>query len=885
MRKLFFLLFFTVCLSSNAQEISLIYSDNKVSCEVILNDTTIKSIDDTVDYHGEIKSVRFKEDPSLNQAAEHEIQINGVRIISISGKITKSENLSAPVTLRSGEKIICKRGNDIIGTIVVKESSPKIEKLIKDLEKTISQESKSFTFEKDKEEKFEFNLMGIDKINASNFAVLCNEAPIPFDKEKNGKLSFVINPKNLKKDEKNHIKLVFDVTINGNVVPKNYNLLTIDSKISNGLNFKVYGLIILCICILTYIILVYLNKRKWEKNGKKYSDIDESVFRILSFDEPKLGDIGDKEGTFELSSGYIYEFKRESYWGKIYLHSIKIRIQASNNRSFLVEKNSIVSSYPRGIYVKPNNEPLYIGKGTKAEGEEGNYELENGYIFEISKGFVKSVKFKVIDIQDVAYIISLQAESPQKGDAVSALGAGKIVMPNGLVYEISKQRKIANIYNKEVDDFKKIVLTNRRGEKLTIFTNELKPTIGDRAIPNGEFETNDGKHYVVENERIEEISEKPQDSIEELRFALENANKRIIELEKRPKPEAYSSLMNKLDEEIRKNKENEGKLADVDKAIQLAARQAREEEKKKVESQYRIKISEEYISIASYKSEKNTLERQKEEAIKAKNKAEDKVKNKEGEIKTANERISSLETEKKTQSELIIRLKASISKMKDSAQKKNVHYLLQVQEALSDISETFKDVYKDIDDATIKDGLITPMVKGVSGLSTGLLSWSEDFSVKVLGDSEAFFGSDYLTLSENEVKEQLSKKFISNIVKSDSFSKFVRLYQLSTVPFIRKQLIDAKMNIDTLNKLYYKVYTLISDFGYTIICPRLFEEQHSDNKYQWFNSTNLFNIISLPDSEREKVKDNGPETIIDVNQIGFESPWASRKATAVTPDF
>ena len=119
----------------------------------------------------------------------------------------------------------------------------------------------------------------------------------------------------------------------------------------------------------------------------------------------------------------------------------------------------------------------------------------------------------------------------------------------------------------------------------------------------------------------------------------------------------------------------------------------------------------------------------------------------------------------------------------------------------------------------------------------------------------------------------------------DSFSKFIRLYQLSTVPFIRKQFIDAKMDIDTLNKLFYKVYSLMTDFGYSIVCPRLFDEQHSDKKYQWFNSTNLFNIIDLPEEEKARIKAMGSETIIDVNQIGYDSQWISRKATAVTPDF
>ena len=377
---------------------------------------------------------------------------------------------------------------------------------------------------------------------------------------------------------------------------------------------------------------------------------------------------------------------------------------------------------------------------------------------------------------------------------------------------------------------------------------------------------------------VEKQIKEPEIDPTDLMKELQSAKEQIESLLKRPTSEQYTEIVNKLSEA------NE-KLKDTDKAIDDAVIKARADEKHKVESAYKKKINEEYILISTYKREKTNLEKQKEEAIKAMNKAEEKVKTKEGEIKSAKERIVKLEEEKKSQAENIIRLNASLAKMKEAAQKKNAHYLIQIQETLTDITELFKNVYKDLDNSTIKEGLITPLTKGVSGLSAGILSWSEDFSVRVLGDSESFFGADYLTIPESEVKEHLSKKFISNIVKSDSFSKFVRLYQLSTVPFIREQLIDAKMDIDTLNKLYYKVYSLITDFGYTIICPRLFEEQHSDSKYQWFNATNLFNIIMLSEEEKSHIKALGSETIIDVNQIGYESPWVSRKATAVTPDF
>ena len=479
----------------------------------------------------------------------------------------------------------------------------------------------------------------------------------------------------------------------------------------------------------------------------------------------------------------------------------------------------------------------------------------------------------------------LTNNTPQKNDKIEPITNKRnysIETSDGFIYEICNNR-VVNIREVQHPNIIEILCAN--GQKITVVTNEKEPKEGDTAVPNGEFVCTEGKTYIVKGGIIKTIIEKKEKSIEDIRLELARAQEKILELEKRPTQKEYAQLEQQLQNALQKIKDDEVKMADVDKAIESAAKSAREEEKRKVESQYRAKISAEYISIASYKSEKNNLEKLKEEALKAKKKAEEKVKIKEGEVAAAMEKIETLNAEKQSLSESIIRLKASVAKMKDAAQKKNVHYLIQVQEALSDISESFKDVYKDVEDSTIKDGLIAPLVKGVSGLSAGILSWSEDFSVKVLGDLEAFFGGDYLILPENEVKEQLAKKFISNIVKSDSFSKFVRLYQLSTVPFIRKQLVDARMEVNTLNKLYFKVITLITDFGYTIICPRLFEELHSDEKYQWYNSTNLFTFITLPESEKRRIKENGSETIIDVNQIGYKSPWASRKATAVTPDF
>jgi hypothetical protein len=380
----------------------------------------------------------------------------------------------------------------------------------------------------------------------------------------------------------------------------------------------------------------------------------------------------------------------------------------------------------------------------------------------------------------------------------------------------------------------------------------------------------------------------PNDGIanEKIKYELANAKR---ELEIRPTRQEYVVLSQKLKETIQKLKETEQKLQETeqrkDKEICEAMEKARADEKKRLEAIHKKDIIDNYIPIAIHKQKLLIRYNKVRKAIKAKEESDKALKQKEADLTIANGKISDLETDILNKKTEIIRLKAVIAKLKEAAQKKNVHFVYQVQETLEEISNTFKDVYKDMTNTTIKDGFISPMLNGVSGLGVGIMSWAEDFTVKVKGNSEEFFGGDFMTMNEEDVKETISRKFISNIVKSDSFSKFVRLYYLSNIPFIRKQFVDAGMNIDVLYKLYYKVYVLVSEFGYQIICPRLFEEQYSEKKYKWFNSTNLFNIINLPEEEKSAIKELGSETIIDVNQIGFISPWASRNATAVTPDF
>lgn len=828
----------------------------------------------------EIDNVSIKEKTKLTQMLSHELYIGDKKIQLGSKDGQLSESYSYPIepfTTKPNDLVKIKRDGQICGTFRVEITENELLKYLSFVESNrltkISLNEKSDTsIIVDIKNDLDYPLENIYvEIGSKRITPQINDR----------KLLFKIAYDDIESDS-SKVDVVCDIKGIQSLAGKRFTIFTINKKRTSedSLSLECIFIIVFPVVIILFFLYYVCKKRKW-KHAKKINDINGRVFRVLCSDSPKVGDEGDKSGKFETNRGYIYRFKKEHFWGKILLRSIWIRIKAKDG-SFFIDNDKIINDGPKVLYILPNNEELFIGKNTRAE-SDGVYELENDYIFVIRNGIIDSVKLKLKDRRNQVLIVILQSDSPQIGDKVESGNSPRYEMTDGTVYEISKH-KIVNISHKS-NASKDIILFDKDGNSLTITPKNLLPTVGDSAAPNGEFKCVDGKTYIVKGGFLINILEKQEESIEEIRLALKQAQIKISELEKRPTLEAHAELARQLQNALQKIKDDEAKLTDVDKAIEAAAKTAREEEKRKVESQYRTKISTEYISIASYKSEKSNLEKLKEEALKAKKKAEDKVKIKEGEITTAMGKIETLEADKQSLSESIIRLKASVAKMKDAAQKKNVHYLIQIQETLSDISESFKLVYKDIDNSTIKEGLITPMVKGVSGLSAGILSWSEDFSVKVLGDSEAFFGSDYLILSESEVKEQLARKFISNIVKSDSFSKFVRLYQLSIVPFIRKQLIGAKMDVETLNKLYYKVFTLVTDFGYTIICPRLFEELHSDNKYQWFNSTNLFNIITLPESEKQRIKENGSETIIDVNQIGYESPWASRKATAVTPDF
>lgn len=871
MKKILYLLLCLSCLQVNAQTLTVNYSNSIVTCTITKEDgTMINSLNDTIDYHGEIKKVAFTETPMLSKRVYHYISVNGINIVTMWGQKDNEKYLSPPCTLRSGERLICKRDNEIIGTIIIKEELSIKELIGKVRPKLTNPKNASFEFSKDTISSFICLLEGLNKLKSdtANCHVLCNDREIPFNIN-DDTIYFNLNPRNLEKDTLYPVKFVYDIKNQPEYANNEVLLYQVKSPFERKpttltvILLSVSGVVLLFVII--FFIWKHIKKTKF-KNSTIFKCAEYSKqFKIICNEKPKIGDISNKGGECLTENGLVIRSKKKHFWNlwnKVYFIGQKITCE---NGSFVLVNNYATNRCP-SFEFNLNDEIITIQFDDIIEGKNGRYDIA-GYQLEIEANKVRSIAKKVIDVTGRVYFIVLNSNIPQCGDKVLPTIKQKnysITSFDGYVFSVTNN-KIVDI-KKGTLKSNEIELVSIEGKKFIVIPKGDKPVEGDIAMPDGNYKLEDNTTYIVQSGHIVSIKvEIAQEvTIESLQEQLGVAKKKIQDLE-----EQLQSI----------TQEN------IEARIQAACDTARSEENKKVTTAYRNKIDKKYIAIALYNKEKSTLEKQKNDADKAKDEALKQLKKKESALTDAKTENDTLKKENREKDTKIITLNATCSKLKDAAQKKNMHYLLQVQETLAEISEGFMIVFREMDNAAIKEGLITPMTKGVSGLSAGILSWNEDFTVQVMGDAESFFGCEFLTMEENDVKEQLSKKFISNIVKSDSFSKFIRLYQLSTVPFIRKQFIDAKMDIDTLNKLFYKVYSLMTDFGYSIVCPRLFDEQYSDKKYQWFNSTNLFNIIDLPEEEKARIKAMGSETIIDVNQIGFDSQWISRKATAVTPDF
>lgn len=854
------------------------YSRNTVSCKIVKSDErTIESKNSVLDYCGEIRKIQFHENPILPSEKSHYFAIGSQKLLFegtanndvIWGKETNSKDLKQPTTLQPGDCISLYRGTydkeGLVGNIVISFPIGYIEKKIK----ITSFDTNDFTLNQDlKQFKFKVQNNSNCIIYDYKLVYLGKEEDISIDNDNCFTIS--MNPSKLSSDNKQFpIAITYKIKNHEYyaVQPTEIASITLETKpISDGPGWKeclIYGLIL--VIFITAACFLCQKLFGFSKFNFEIQTYDGKILKCSSKSEnPSIGDIVNKEGTFATSNGIVYQCKKDKK-NKIRISSVLTRISCKNEEYFDIGPINN-SNTPGYLVPNCNGEDIKLSLGMYTL-QNGEYVTENNYVVNILNKKIVSILYRIYYKSKSNQIdVQIRHLTPQVGDT--------IVVKTGTTGKFQFEATDGNIY--EIANNKIIKITPSASTYNSNATPTPVPTTpaSDNQLAKLEEDLRLAEQANLQlKERLNGTYTKEE--YETLKGNYDTEKRKLQELEKK-----HKELQKSISQEKQQLKEAEEK---IQKTIQEAMDTGKAEGKFETERQYKKLISEQYISLSKHDELVKPLKTQKEDAVKAKERADEKIKAKDEKICDAEAKIVSLKRNVQLANEALIKQTAANANLKDAAKKKNMHYVLQVQETLSEISETFKDVYKDISNQQIKEGLIAPMLRGVSGLSTGILSWAEDFTVKVLEESEGFFGADFLAMQESDVKELLAKKFISNVIKSDSFSKFIRLYQLSTVPFIRKQLIEAQLNVVVLNKLYYKVYSLVTDFGYTIICPNLFEEKYTEAKYQWFNSTNLFGIIELPDDVKDLVK--GSEIIIDINQIGFNSIWANRKATAVTPDF
>lgn len=878
------LIFIFACVLSGvsyAQDLKITFSDQNAT--ITIGEKTFDQ-KTQIDVRKEIKSIEISETPNLATSQNHYLKVNGINIkLSDNDALLKITNTFkvTPFTLKFSDTITVFRGKTLCGTFHV-ESEP-ISK--EDVLQSVNFKTEDIKSLKPGEKRnVELELETSPKITLENIKIVVGNKEVSSEL-KNNKLKFELCIEdNVKSAD---VTAYYDVKGHTDLQGLEFPLYTVTVESPAPFNIRkvIGGIVALFLLgIIIFFAFWFTKSTLIRINGKKNLRII-----IKKNGEITIGNKSLSSGIFESSEGFVYKLKRGK-WYSIFssVYFIGVKIACSSNKSFILEEGQEHKENVGQVRYDNGKIDRIIAVGMKADAD-GVYVLDDKSEINIKDGEILEIKKFIVSTRNSNHYITLTSVEPQVNDFVTPKNSKKqyvIETKDGIRFDIFNNRiqKISTITNTPNNQ---IELVASNGKTIIVIPKGDVPAVGDIAIvAEGEYIV-ENTVYVIEEGKIKSITCHEEDhySPTELLELVKQLREENRELQSRPTQESFDLLKEQNRSVNAELIELKKKYENVDKAIETAKSEAKTEEKRRLDALHKKDIIDNYISLSEHKQKLSKSDKIVKDAVDAKEKSEKSLKQKEAELTTASGRISDLEKvvhEKQTE---IITQKAAIAKLKEVAQKKNVHFVYQVQETLEEISNTFKDVYKEMTNATIMDGLISPMLKGVSGLGAGILSWAEDYVVKVKGDSEGFFGGDFMIMKEEDVKEAISKKFISNIVKSDSFSKFVRLYQLSNVPFIRKQFIDAGMNIDVLNKLYYKVYVLVSEFGYQIICPRLFEEQHSDKKYQWFNSTNLFNIIDLPEEEKKAIKELGSETIVDVNQIGFNSPWASRNATAVTPDF
>ena len=213
-------------------------------------------------------------------------------------------------------------------------------------------------------------------------------------------------------------------------------------------------------------------------------------------------------------------------------------------------------------------------------------------------------------------------------------------------------------------------------------------------------------------------------------------------------------------------------------------------------------------------------------------------------------------------------------------------YLLQIDDALKEVSEEVLQSFYDVDEGELKKKLVLPLLNGVAGLDDGITTYYSRWQKQVMSVQHDFFGKELYEMNDEEVKHKLISGFLKNLAQGDTFSKLTRLYMYIQADWINEILIKNKFKVDIVEKIFNRLRILFNEFGIEIIYPRLFVDHMNDQQYTFDPRCEVFKLFPIDEDMRMRYSKQ-TDLIIDIVQIGVRIPVEqySRKAIVSIPNF
>lgn len=213
-------------------------------------------------------------------------------------------------------------------------------------------------------------------------------------------------------------------------------------------------------------------------------------------------------------------------------------------------------------------------------------------------------------------------------------------------------------------------------------------------------------------------------------------------------------------------------------------------------------------------------------------------------------------------------------------------YLLQIDDALKEVSEEVLQSFYDVDEGELKKKLVLPLLNGVAGLDDGITTYYSRWQKQVMSVQRDFFGKELYEMNDEEVKHKLVSGFLKNLAQGDTFSKLTRLYMYIQADWINEILIKNKFKVDIVEKIFNRLRILFNEFGIEIIYPRLFVDHMNDLQYTFDPRCEVFKLFPIDEDMRMRYSKQ-TDLIIDIVQIGVRIPVEqySRKAIVSIPNF